>query len=83
MDTPSDEDMRKAYEAVQRKRQQNAAYMKKFRQEHREEWNRQQRERNARKRAAKLAAAIESPLKTTTPIISSDTHAEEEGTGKA
>lgn len=50
---PSQEQLMKLYEQYQRKKQYNAEYMKKFRQEHKDEWNKQQRERYAKKKAQK------------------------------
>jgi hypothetical protein len=47
---PSQEELLKAFETVQKKKQYNAEYMKKFRTEKREEWNKQQRERYAKKK---------------------------------
>ena len=51
--TPTQEQLMKLYEQYQRKKQYNAEYMKKFRQEHKDEWNKQQRERYAKKKAQK------------------------------
>jgi hypothetical protein len=49
-DKPDETTLLKAYQAMERKRQYNAEYMKKYRTEKREEWNRQQRERYAKKK---------------------------------
>ena len=43
------EDLLKAYQAMEKKKKYNAEYIKKYRQENREEWNLKQRERYAKK----------------------------------
>lgn len=47
---PNEEELMKAYQAQERKRQYNAEYMKKYRKDKRDEWNRKQRERYAKKK---------------------------------
>ena len=50
---PSEEELKKAYEALMKRRAYCASYMRKFRQEHKEEWNEQARKRYAKKKAEK------------------------------
>lgn len=83
MEQPSQEELLKAYQAVQKKRQYNAAYMARYRVEHREEWNKQQRERYAKKKSQKTIPSTLKLLKdnvTLTYINSGDTHEEEKET---
>ena len=49
---PNEEELMKAYQAQERKRQYNAEYMKKYRMDKREEWNKKQRERYAKMKEA-------------------------------
>lgn len=49
---PNEDELMKAYQAQERKRQYNAEYMKKYRKDKREEWNKKQRERYAKKKEA-------------------------------
>lgn len=48
---PPDSELQKAYETLLKRRAYCANYMKKFRQEHKEEWNAQARKRYAKKKA--------------------------------
>lgn len=48
---PSNDELRRAYEIHQRKRTYNADYMRMYRKNHREKWNKQQREMYAKRRA--------------------------------
>lgn len=67
---PSQEELLNAYTAVQRKKQYNTEYMKRFRKEHPEEWNKQQRERYARRRAAAKDAELKDiPMSSTTSNV--------------
>lgn len=50
---PPNSELQKAYETLLKRRAYCADYMKKFRQEHKEEWNAQARKRYAKKKAAK------------------------------
>ena len=50
---PPDSELQKAYETLLKRRAYCANYMKKFRQEHKEEWNAQARKRYAKKKAEK------------------------------
>lgn len=48
MEQPSAEDLLKVYQAMEKKKKYNAEYMRRYRIEHREEWNQKQRERYAK-----------------------------------
>ena len=54
MEQPTQDKLLKLYEQYQKKKLYNAEYMKKFRQEHKDEWNKQQRERYAKNKSKKL-----------------------------
>ena len=52
---PTEEELKKAYDALMKRRAYSANYMKKFRQEHKEEWNAQARQLYAKRKAKKQA----------------------------
>ena len=61
---PPDSELQKAYETLLKRRAYCANYMKKFRQEHKEEWNAQARKRYAKKRQNNRMTIIARLLKT-------------------
>ena len=56
---PTNEELLKAYQMQQQKRKYNAAYMKRFRIENREKWNKQQREMYAQRKAREAHVDME------------------------